>query len=86
MILSRLIVQWLEWIIEIGLWLSLIGAFVMGVGIGDGFFGSLISGILAVVFSGVACAILFGFFIVLNDIRRMLQEALNTDSNKTAEQ
>lgn len=73
MILSKLIVKWLEWIVEIGIWICLIGAFVAGVKLGDGAIGGLFSGIVMLVCAGVFCAIVFGFFILLNDIRNMLK-------------
>ena len=77
MILSKLIVQWLEWIIEIGLWLFLVSCLVYGFQMGDGFFGSIFTALFSVVFGGIVCSLMFGFFIVLNDIRRMLEKAIN---------
>ena len=78
--LSKLVVKWLEWIIEIGIWLSVVGAFVAGVRMGDGFFGSLVSGIFFMVVSGVFCALIFGAFIVLMDIRTLLKRAVDGQS------
>jgi hypothetical protein len=78
MILSKLVVKWLEYIIEIGLWASLVGAFVAGIKVGDGLIGSLFSGIVFTIGAGIFCALVFGFFIVLNDIRNMLQQALES--------
>jgi len=69
MIMSKIIVKWLEWIIEIGIWLTLITAFASGWAYGDGLFGGLLSAIFATVFAGVFCALIFGAFIVLMDIR-----------------
>ncbi|NOX69160.1 MAG: hypothetical protein GXP15_08230 [Gammaproteobacteria bacterium] len=73
MIMSKIIVKWLEWIIEIGIWLTLLSAFTAGWGYGSGFFGSIFSAILATVFAGVFCALIFGAFIVLMDIRTTVQ-------------
>ena len=82
MILSQLIIKWLEWVIEIGLWLSLIGAFIAGWSVGNGFFGSLISAILATVATGVFCALVFGAFILLMNI----SESLKRIDAKTGEE
>jgi len=73
MIMSKIIVKWLEWIIEIGIWLTLISALVAGWGYGSGFLGSLFSALFATIFAGVFCALLFGAFIVLMDIRTTVQ-------------
>jgi len=82
--MSKLIVKWLEWIIEIGIWLFLIAAFIGGLQVGNGFFGSLVSGVISVVFGGVLCALIFGLFIVLNDIRGMLKSALEQNTGPTS--
>ncbi len=74
MILSKLVVSWLEWIIEIGLWLILIGGFVVGTTLGSGFFGSLGMGLATMLGGGLLGAGLFGFFIVLNSINRSVAE------------
>ena len=81
MIMSKIIVKWLEWIIEIGIWLSLLSAFAGGWGYGSGFFGSLFSAILATVFAGVFCALVFGAFIVLMDIRTAVNRIDERASN-----
>lgn len=78
MVLSRLIVTWLEWIIEIGIWIVLIAAFIAGVRVGDGLIGGLFSGLVSVLLAGIFCAVVFGFFIVLNDIRTMLRKAIDS--------
>jgi uncharacterized membrane protein YeiH len=83
MILSKLIVKRLEWVVEIGLWVFLIFGFLAGVSYGDGFFGSLISGIVAVIVVGVFGALIFGAFIMLNDIRSMLKEAIRAQETST---
>lgn len=83
MILSKLVVKWLEWIIEIGIWLSLAGAFMAGVRLGDGFFGGLFTGIFFTVISGVFCALVFGAFIVLMDIRSMMKQAIDGKSTSS---
>lgn len=80
MILSKFIVQWLEWIIEIGLWLFLLASLVSGFSMGDGFFGSIFMALISVLFGGIVCALMFGFFIILIDIRRMLKDAIDSDS------
>ena len=85
MILSKFIVQWLEWIIEIGLWLFLIACLVSGYSMGSGFFGSIFMALISVLFGGIVCALMFGFFLVLNDIRRMLKEAIDSDSGSGSE-
>lgn len=74
MFLSKLVVKWLEWIIEIGLWLTLVAAFIGGVSVGDGFFGSLVAAIVSTVMAGVFASLIFGGFIMLADIRRLLKE------------
>ena len=74
MFLSKLVVKWLEWIIEIGLWLTLVGAFVAGFSYGDGFFGSIISAFVSTVMAGVFASLIFGGFILIADIRRLLKE------------
>ena len=76
MMLSKLIVTWLDWIIEIGLWLFLITAFLSGFSYGEGFFGSIIGGVVALIAGGITAALVFGFFILLSDIRRMMKVAL----------
>lgn len=83
MIMSKIIVKWLEWIIEIGIWLTLLSSFVAGWGFGSGLFGSLFSAIFATVFAGVFCALLFGAFIVLMDIRTTVQRIDARESNPT---
>jgi len=74
MYLSKLVVKWLEWIIEIGLWLTLVAAFVAGIKMGDGFIGSLITGVFFTVMAAVFASLVFGGFIILADIRRLLAE------------
>lgn len=69
MMMSKIIVKWLEWIIEVGIWLTLIAAFASGWAYGDGLFGGLFSAIVATIFAGIFCALVFGGFIVLMDIR-----------------
>ena len=69
MFMSKMIVKWLEWIIEIGIWLTLVGAFLAGWSYGNGFFGGLFSAITATVGAGIFSALVFGAFIVLLDIR-----------------
>ena len=83
MIMSKIIVKWLEWIIEIGIWLTLLSSFAAGWGYGNGFFGSLFSAIFATVFAGVFCALIFGAFIVLMDIRTTVQRIEARESNPT---
>ena len=85
MILSKLIVEWLEWIIEIGIWVLLIASFASGISMGDGFFGSIFTGLVSVVIGGVFCALMFGFFLVLNDIRRLLREAIDSNGSTESE-
>lgn len=79
MFLSKLVVKWLEWIIEIGLWLTLVAAFIGGLNVGDGFFGSLIAAIISTTMAGVFASLIFGGFIILADIRRLLKQ--HTTSN-----
>jgi hypothetical protein len=74
MFLSKLVVKWLEWIIEVGLWLTLVAAFVGGLRVGDGFFGSLLTAVISTVMAGVFASLVFGGFIILADIRRLLTE------------
>ena len=69
MFFSKYIVKWLEWIIEIGIGLTLIAAFLSGWNYGDGFFGGLILAIVSTLFAGIFCALVFGAFIVLLEIR-----------------
>ncbi len=88
MFLSNLIVKWLEWIIEIGLWALLVGFFTYGFTIGDGFFGSIFLGLFSLllgsIFLGlfslllgsIFSALTVGVFLVLNDIRRTLNDAV----------
>lgn len=73
MFFSKIIVKWLEWIIEIGIALTLIASFFTGWSQGSGFFGSLITAIIAVVVAGIFCALVFGAFIVLIEIRASVQ-------------
>lgn len=73
MFFSKIIVKWLEWIIEIGIGLTLIAAFFAGWNYGSGFFGGLIAAILATVVAGIFCALVFGAFIVLMEIRKSVQ-------------
>lgn len=70
MILSRLVVKWLEIIIEVGLWLILVFGFIGGTTLGNSFFGSLGMGLLSMFASGLFASVLFGFFILLNSINR----------------
>ena len=70
-------------IIEIGLWLFLTIGFVAGFSYGDGFFGSLTAGIITVIVTGVFSAVIFGVFIILNDIRSMLEKALDALGTST---
>jgi uncharacterized membrane protein YeiH len=79
MILSKFIVQWLEWIIEIGLWLFLVACLVSGFSMGSGFFGSIFMALISLLFGGIVSALMFGFFIVLIDIRRILKDAIESD-------
>ncbi len=74
MVLSKLAVKWLEWVIEIGMWLTLIGAFIGGFTAGEGFFGSLIGAILATVTAGVFAALVFGGFVVLIDVQKNVRK------------
>ena len=83
MILSKLIVKWLEWVIEIGLWVFLIVGFLAGFNYGDGFVGSLVSAVIAVILVGVFSAVIFGAFIILNDIRSMLKTAIGAQEAST---
>lgn len=69
MILSKLAAKWLEWIIEIALWITLVGAFLGGLKMGSGFFGSIIMAIVLTAIAGVFAALVFGAFIILADIR-----------------
>lgn len=80
MFLSRLIVKWLDWIIEIGLWIFLVSAFLSGFYWGEGFFGSIFGGLIALVGGGIVAAVMFGFFILLSDIRRMMKSALDAQA------
>lgn len=73
MFFSKIIVRWLEWIIEIGIGLTLIASFIAGWNYGSGFFGGLIAAIVATVVAGIFCALIFGAFIVLMDIRTTVQ-------------
>lgn len=73
MFFSKIIVKWLEWIIEIGIGLTLIVAFIAGWNYGSGFFGGLIAAIVSTVVAGIFCALVFGAFIVLMDIRTTVQ-------------
>jgi hypothetical protein len=73
MFFSKIIVKWLEWIIEIGIGLTLLAALFAGWNQGTGFIGSLFSAIVAVIFAGIFCALIFGAFIVLMDIRSCVQ-------------
>jgi len=73
MFLSKIIVKWLEWIIEVGIGLTLIASFFAGWNQGSGFFGSLIAAIIATVVAGIFCALVFGAFIVLMEIRSSVQ-------------
>jgi hypothetical protein len=70
---SKIIVKWLEWIIEIGIGLTLIASFFVGWNYGSGFFGGLIAAILSTVVAGIFCALVFGAFIVLMEIRTSVQ-------------
>lgn len=81
MILSKLIVRWLEWIVEIGIWLCLAGAFIAGARTGSGIIGSLVAGTMALLVAGLVCAVVFGFFILLNDIRTMMKKAIEDRPN-----
>ncbi len=74
MVLSRLAVTWLEWVIEIGMWLTLIGAFIGGFMAGEGFFGSLIGAIISTIVAGVFAALIFGGFVVLIDIQKTVKK------------
>ena len=69
MIMSKMIVKWLEWIIEGGIWITLIVAFIAGVKVGNGIGGSIGNAILYTVVAGVFCAVVFGGFILLMEIR-----------------
>ena len=69
MFFSKIIVKWLEWIVEIGIALTLIAAFIAGWNYGSGFFGGLIAAVVSTVVAGVFCALVFGAFIVLMEIR-----------------
>lgn len=83
MFFSKNIVKWLEWIIEIGIGLTLIAAFFAGWNYGDGFFGGLIVAIVSTVVAGIFCALVFGAFIVLMEIRtaaRSIEEKLSNPS------
>lgn len=66
--LSRLIVQSYETLIEVALWVFLIVAFIGG-WIGTNFFGGLLSLGLAFVFA----VVVFGSFLVVLDIRRSVR-------------
>ncbi|MFC1776443.1 hypothetical protein ACFL3I_03770 [Pseudomonadota bacterium] len=85
MILSNLVVKWLEVIIEVGLWVFLISCFVAGFSAGSGFFGSLVSGILSLIVGGVLSAVFFGVFILLKQIERHLSELLQITKEKPSE-
>ena len=76
MFLSKLIVKWLEWIIEIGLWALLVGFFTYGFTVGDGFFGSIFLGLFSVLLGGIFSALTVGVFLILNDIRQTLNDAV----------
>ena len=84
MILSKLIVKWLEWIIEIGLWALLVGFFTYGFTIGDGFFGSIFLGLFSLLIGSIFSALTVGVFLVLNDIRRILEVAVKKDDAEVA--
>jgi hypothetical protein len=80
MFFSKYIVRWLEWIIEIGIGLTLIAAFLAGWNYGEGFFGGLIAAVFSTVVAGVFCALVFGAFIVLIEIRtsvRRIEDAVS---------
>ena len=74
--LSNLIVKWLEWIIEIGLLALLVGFFTYGFTIGDGFFGSIFLGLFSLLIGSIFSALTVGVFLVLNDIRQTLNDAV----------
>ena len=83
MFFSKIIVRWLEWIIEIGIGLTLIASFIAGWNYGSGFFGGLIAAIVSTVVAGIFCALIFGAFIVLMDIRtavKRIESSQNADS------
>lgn len=72
MLLSKVVVSIYEVLLEIGLWLLLIGGFIGGWQTG-GFLGA-IGGLIG---SAIFGAVFFGAFIVLNDIRarvKIIQE------------
>lgn len=77
MLLSKIMLKWLEWIIEIGIWLTLVSAFIGGLTVGNGFFGSLIAAIGSTIAAGIFCALVFGFLIAVLDIRGMLKKAVD---------
>ncbi len=85
MILSNLVVKWLEVIIEIGLWVFLAGCLVAGISAGSGFFGSLVAGVLSLILGGVFAAVFFGIFIVLNNINQNMAELLRIAKDTQSE-
>ena len=84
MILSRLVVRWLEIIIEIGLWLILIFGFIGGTTLGSGFLGSLGMGLAIMFAGGLFASVLFGFFILLNSINRSVTRAVSIAESREA--
>ena len=84
MILSKLVVKWLEVIVEIGLWLILVLGFVAGFSMGSGFFGSLGLGLAVMMGCGIAGAMLFGFFILMNSINRAVAQLLTIANGRPA--
>ncbi|MEO0578778.1 MAG: hypothetical protein AAFZ58_08830, partial [Pseudomonadota bacterium] len=55
----------------------LIASFIAGWMSVDGFFAGLIRGIISMIIGAIFSAVLFGFFILLADIRKMLKQLLD---------
>lgn len=67
--LSKMVVKLYSGLLEVGLWLMLLIGLVGGYQSG-GFFGAIIGVVVAAIFG----AIIFGAFLVLDDIRKRVNE------------
>ncbi len=81
MILSKMVVKWLEVIIEVGLWLILLVGFIAGWSLGSSFFGSLGMALLTTLGAALSGAALFGFFILLNSINKTVTKISESSSH-----
>jgi len=75
MFLSKLILSFYEPILEISIWLSLLGFFLAGWK-ANGIFGAIISLIVALIFITMTT----GFLLTLLDIRRSLKKIESTNN------